>query len=156
MYIYQTESGYLLFLSVYFVWYIFLQLRRPCYHLHRYRQLSLPFWFHSRLHLNSASKCDDISCSEVIRALKLEDDPTLEEIEDRLGNFRTNISKYKKQKNAADKLIKGTSTKCRLLHFGIHSMLQTSTENWKLYEDNWSTIKIILKHSKTAKLLFRS
>ncbi|KJA29987.1 hypothetical protein HYPSUDRAFT_196279 [Hypholoma sublateritium FD-334 SS-4] len=53
-----------------------------------------------------ASKCDDISCSEVIRALKLEDDPTLEEIEDRLGNFRTNISKYKKQKTVADKLIK--------------------------------------------------
>ncbi|KAF8974240.1 hypothetical protein BDZ97DRAFT_1945601 [Flammula alnicola] len=54
-----------------------------------------------------ASKCDDISCSEVIRSLRLEDDPDLEDIEERLGQLKDNISECKKKKSAADKLVKG-------------------------------------------------
>ena len=54
-----------------------------------------------------ASKCDDISCSEVIRALRLEDDPQLEDIEDRLRLLRKEAAECKKRKSAAEILVKG-------------------------------------------------
>lgn len=54
-----------------------------------------------------ASKCDDISCSEVIRALRLEDDPVLEDIEDRLTTSRHDISECKRRKSTAEKEVKG-------------------------------------------------
>ncbi|KAJ3510297.1 hypothetical protein NLJ89_g4757 [Agrocybe chaxingu] len=54
-----------------------------------------------------ASKCDDISCSEVIRALRLEDDPELENIEDRLSSLKSETSEWKKKKSDAEKEIKG-------------------------------------------------
>ncbi|KAF8165415.1 Dynamin family-domain-containing protein [Crassisporium funariophilum] len=53
-----------------------------------------------------ASKCDDISCSEVIRALRLEDDPQLEDIEERLTLMRKESFQCKKKKNAAEVLVK--------------------------------------------------
>jgi hypothetical protein len=54
-----------------------------------------------------ASKCDDISCSEVIRALRLEDDPQLEDIEERLRLLRKEAVECKKRKSAAETLVKG-------------------------------------------------
>ena len=54
-----------------------------------------------------ASKCDDISCSEVISALRLEDDPVLEDIEDRLTTLRQDISNCKKKKSTVEKEVKG-------------------------------------------------
>lgn len=54
-----------------------------------------------------ASKCDDISCSEVIRALRLEDDPVLEDIEDRLTTSRHDISECKRKKSIAEKEVNG-------------------------------------------------
>lgn len=54
-----------------------------------------------------ASKCDDISCSEVIRALQLEDDPELEEIEERIEQYKDETKEWKQKKNDTEKNIKG-------------------------------------------------
>ncbi|KAE9410407.1 hypothetical protein BT96DRAFT_931168 [Gymnopus androsaceus JB14] len=53
-----------------------------------------------------ASKTDDISCSEVINALHLSDDPELEAIEDQLDKINDETSDWKKKKTNSDKLIK--------------------------------------------------
>ena len=71
--------------------------------------LCLTFQFLVLLIAFSASKCDDISCSEVIRALRLEDDPELEGIEDRLTTLRDDASECKKKKSAAEKEVKGSA-----------------------------------------------
>jgi len=55
----------------------------------------------------TASKCDDISCGEVIRALRLEDDPQLEDIEEKLFTLGKDNSASKRQKKDAEKLVKG-------------------------------------------------
>lgn len=54
-----------------------------------------------------ASKCDDISCSEVIRALRLDDDPVLEEIEARIEQYADETKVFKKKKAAAEGILKG-------------------------------------------------
>lgn len=54
-----------------------------------------------------ASKCDDISCSEVKRALNLQDDDELIEIEDRLDEYAGETKEWKKKKALADDLVKG-------------------------------------------------
>lgn len=59
------------------------------------------------LYIITASKCDDISCGEVIRALRLEDDPQLEDIEERLSSLERDSSSFKRQKKEAEKLVKG-------------------------------------------------
>ena len=64
-----------------------------------------------------ASKCDDISCSEVIGALGLHNDPELEPIEDRIDELSDQIKEKKKLKTEADKLLK--SAYCRLMRLGI-------------------------------------
>ncbi|KAJ7179183.1 hypothetical protein C8R46DRAFT_1072781 [Mycena filopes] len=53
-----------------------------------------------------ATKCDDISCSEAIRALGLDDDEELEVIEEKINRIRDNTSEWKKKKGAADRLVK--------------------------------------------------
>lgn len=53
-----------------------------------------------------ASKCDDISCGEVIRALHLEDDPQLEDIEEKLSALERDSSSSKRQKKDTEKLVK--------------------------------------------------
>ena len=60
-----------------------------------------------RLTRITASKCDDISCSEVIRALSLEDDPELEDIESRIDQYNVETSEWKKKKAETEKLAKG-------------------------------------------------
>ncbi|GJE84682.1 nuclear GTPase SLIP-GC [Phanerochaete sordida] len=49
-----------------------------------------------------ATKCDDISCSEVIRALKLEDDPELEAIEDEIDRCQNEMDEWKDKKQEAE------------------------------------------------------
>jgi hypothetical protein len=51
---------------------------------------------------NLATKCDDISCSEVIRALQLDDDPGLEEIESRLEQYHEETRVWKERKAEAE------------------------------------------------------
>ncbi|KAF8076309.1 hypothetical protein FPV67DRAFT_1664591 [Lyophyllum atratum] len=49
-----------------------------------------------------ASKCDDVSCSEVIRALRLEDDPELETIQEQLDQYEVEQSQWKKMKKSSE------------------------------------------------------
>ncbi|TFK83640.1 hypothetical protein K466DRAFT_528541 [Polyporus arcularius HHB13444] len=49
-----------------------------------------------------ASKCDDISCSEVIRALGLDDDPELEAIEEEIDQSKTETEEWKVKKAEAE------------------------------------------------------
>ncbi|KAG0709554.1 hypothetical protein DFH29DRAFT_792939, partial [Suillus ampliporus] len=53
-----------------------------------------------------ASKCDDISCSEVIPALGLEDDPELEEIEGRIEQYKEETAELKEKKVDAESWMK--------------------------------------------------
>lgn len=54
-----------------------------------------------------ATKCDDVSCSEAIGSLSLEDDPELEDIETRLRDVHNEIKECKGKKAAAEKVAKG-------------------------------------------------
>ncbi|KAI0721894.1 Dynamin family-domain-containing protein [Cerioporus squamosus] len=49
-----------------------------------------------------ASKCDDISCSEVIRALNLDDDPELDAIEEEIDRCKTETEEWKVKKAEAE------------------------------------------------------
>lgn len=60
-----------------------------------------------------ASKCDDISCSEVISALNLYDEPELIEMEDRIDALDESIKEQRNKKTGAEKEIKCTDTTCR-------------------------------------------
>ena len=61
-----------------------------------------------RLTQYAATKCDDISCSEVIHALTyLADDPELEEIEEQIDQCREETLEWRKKKAEAEKSIKG-------------------------------------------------
>ncbi|KAF5388296.1 hypothetical protein D9615_000347 [Tricholomella constricta] len=62
-----------------------------------------------------ASKCDDVSCSEVIRALHLGDDPDLEAIEDKLDQYNIETSQWKQGKKSAEKLTKDIDKGLKLL-----------------------------------------
>jgi hypothetical protein len=55
----------------------------------------------------TASKCDDISCGEVISALNLEDDPQLEEIEDKIHQNTAETRQRKANKTASEILLEG-------------------------------------------------
>jgi hypothetical protein len=55
-----------------------------------------------------ASKCDDISCSEVIRALNLDDDPELEAIEERISQHARETREWKHKKAEAEQTAKST------------------------------------------------
>ncbi|KAL1740588.1 hypothetical protein HDZ31DRAFT_85351 [Schizophyllum fasciatum] len=54
-----------------------------------------------------ATKCDDISCSEVKRALNLQDDDELVEIEERLDEYADETKEWKRKKALADDSVKG-------------------------------------------------
>ncbi|RPD61950.1 hypothetical protein L226DRAFT_613292 [Lentinus tigrinus ALCF2SS1-7] len=49
-----------------------------------------------------ATKCDDISCSEVIRALNLDEDPELEAIEEEIDKCKTETEEWKVKKAEAE------------------------------------------------------
>ncbi|KAF6762688.1 hypothetical protein DFP72DRAFT_876603 [Ephemerocybe angulata] len=74
-----------------------------------------------------ASKCDDISCSEVISALDLYSEPELEEIEERIESCREQTAEQKKKKAAADKAIKAKTEELK--------DLRDRTEDWKSHLD---------------------
>ncbi|KZT24461.1 hypothetical protein NEOLEDRAFT_1134832 [Neolentinus lepideus HHB14362 ss-1] len=54
-----------------------------------------------------ATKCDDISCSEVVRALNLDDEPELVEIEERIDLCNDDIEEWNNKKLEVDKVVKG-------------------------------------------------
>ncbi|KAJ7095314.1 hypothetical protein B0H15DRAFT_881283 [Mycena belliarum] len=53
-----------------------------------------------------ATKCDDISCSEVIQSLNLEDEPALGEIQEKIEKIKEETSESKKKKTALDRELK--------------------------------------------------
>lgn len=69
--------------------------------------LRWPALFIANLHI--ASKCDDISCSEVIRALNLDDDPELEAIEEEIDQSKTETEEWKAKKAEAEAAAHGMS-----------------------------------------------
>jgi hypothetical protein len=54
-----------------------------------------------------ATKTDDVSCSEVINALNLEDELDLQAIEAKIYNATEQMSDLKSQKISAEKRVKG-------------------------------------------------
>ncbi|KAG6918940.1 hypothetical protein DXG01_010595 [Tephrocybe rancida] len=77
-----------------------------------------------------ASKCDDVSCSEVIRALRLEDDPELEKIEARLETYDDESSNWKVAKSAEEKSAKAIEKELK----GLREILAE-------YEDHLDALK---------------
>jgi len=69
--------------------------------------------------ISSASKCDDISCSEVVRALSIHDDPELEKIEAQIEDIEDELTVWKQAENEAQKHVKGLSK------FGISQMIHS-------------------------------
>ncbi|KAJ7667949.1 hypothetical protein DFH06DRAFT_1280748 [Mycena polygramma] len=66
-----------------------------------------------------ATKCDDISCSEVIPVLGLDDDPELEQIQEKIERIADETTETKRAKTAADKLVKAVEKEmkhCRAVH----------------------------------------
>jgi hypothetical protein len=61
--------------------------------------------FHTKYRV--ATKCDDISCSEVIPALKLDDDPELEAIDDRIDDCTERATEWKQKEKEAKGAVKG-------------------------------------------------
>ena len=57
--------------------------------------------------MSIATKCDDISCSEVIRALSLDDDPELQLVEDEIEKCKDEIDEWKSKKTDAESAAKG-------------------------------------------------
>ena len=58
-----------------------------------------------------ASKCDDVSCKEVIDALGLHDDDDLLAIEDRIEECDDKIAELKPEENSAKATLSGQSTR---------------------------------------------
>lgn len=56
---------------------------------------------------HTASKCDDVSCTEVINALDLSDNPELEKIEEQIDQCKEDTVKWRKKKAEAEASIKG-------------------------------------------------
>ena len=61
-----------------------------------------------------ATKCDDISCSEVIRALNLDDDPELEKINDEIDQCHEDTDTWKEKKGDAEAAAKGLLILCHV------------------------------------------
>ncbi|KAH9844070.1 Dynamin family-domain-containing protein [Rhodofomes roseus] len=60
-----------------------------------------------------ASKCDDVSCSEVIQALSLEDEPELEAIEEQIGRCRIETNEWRRKKADAEDSVKDMEAKLK-------------------------------------------
>ncbi|KAJ3773109.1 hypothetical protein FB446DRAFT_18931 [Lentinula raphanica] len=78
-------------------------------------QLKMDGNYHDHTITFIASKTDDISCSEVISALHLEDDPELEEIESELEKINEETEQVTTAKRYLDKSIKGFETQLKTL-----------------------------------------
>ncbi|KAF8193876.1 hypothetical protein K438DRAFT_826817 [Mycena galopus ATCC 62051] len=78
-----------------------------------------------------ATKCDDISCSEVIAALpELHDSPELDEIQEKIEKIADETTETKKLKASADKLAKSIEAELKRLR-AIHSEHKEHLECFK-------------------------
>ncbi|KAJ7507726.1 hypothetical protein B0H11DRAFT_1968347 [Mycena galericulata] len=83
-----------------------------------------------------ATKCDDISCSEVIPALNLEDDLELEGIQERIEKIADETSEQKKKKGDADRLVKSLAKELK----GIRAVEQEYQEHLQALKDGKSFV----------------
>ncbi|KAJ6599136.1 hypothetical protein DFH09DRAFT_1130225 [Mycena vulgaris] len=60
-----------------------------------------------------ATKCDDVSCSEVIPSLNLEDDPDLEEIQEKIEKIADETTEWKQKKAANERLLKSVDAELK-------------------------------------------
>ncbi|KDQ17600.1 hypothetical protein BOTBODRAFT_29776 [Botryobasidium botryosum FD-172 SS1] len=67
-----------------------------------------------------ATKCDDISSSEIIRALQLKDDPVLQKIEADLGELQSETRKWKSKMTAAEKTLKRVGGELKRMRAAIN------------------------------------
>ncbi|KAG2077497.1 hypothetical protein BDR04DRAFT_1196025 [Suillus decipiens] len=74
-----------------------------------------------------ASKCDDISCSEVIPALSLEDDPELEEIEGRIEQYKEEAADLKEKKADAESSMKAIDKQLKTVRSFLEEYEQHKT-----------------------------
>ncbi|KAG2146754.1 hypothetical protein DEU56DRAFT_786239 [Suillus clintonianus] len=82
-----------------------------------------------------ASKCDDISCSEVIPALGLEDDPELEEIEGRIEQYKEETAELKEKKTDTESLMKSIDKELKQVRAFLNEYEQhkTALENGETF-----------------------
>jgi len=75
----------------------------------------------------TASKCDDISCGEVIRALNLEDEPELEDIEAKIAENTRETRQWKTKKETAE-----ATLKCKIIPFCFQSSVSMLLQVWSV------------------------
>ncbi|KAG2135905.1 uncharacterized protein EDB93DRAFT_1303704 [Suillus bovinus] len=82
-----------------------------------------------------ASKCDDISCSEVIPALGIEDDPELEEIEGRIERYKKDTADLKKRKTDAESSMKAIDKQLKNVRALLteYEQHKTALENGEMF-----------------------
>ncbi|KAG1755777.1 hypothetical protein EDB19DRAFT_1956649 [Suillus lakei] len=82
-----------------------------------------------------ASKCDDISCSEVIPALGVEDDPELEEIEGRIEQYKEETAVLKEKKSDAESSMKAIDKQLKQFRAFLQEYEQhkTALENGEIF-----------------------
>ncbi|GLB33731.1 putative dynamin family protein [Lyophyllum shimeji] len=95
-----------------------------------------------------ASKCDDVSCSEVIRALHLEEDPELEAIEERLDQHEIETTQWKKTKKSAEAKTKAIEKELK----GLRDLSREYQEHLEALQDGRSfTPRLTAKFKTKAK-----
>ncbi|KAF9569032.1 hypothetical protein CPC08DRAFT_790765 [Agrocybe pediades] len=91
-----------------------------------------------------ATKCDDVSCQEIIPALDLGDDPDLEEIQDRLDDLAREIKASKKAKRDAEILKKSIEKNMK----GIREQIKEDENHLQALEDGEEFVPTIKKSKK--------
>ncbi|KAG2348817.1 hypothetical protein BDR05DRAFT_873352 [Suillus weaverae] len=88
-----------------------------------------------------ASKCDDISCSEVIPALGVEDDPELEEIEGRIEQYKEETADLKEKKTDAESSMKAIDKQLKEVRAFLAECEQhkTALENGEIFAPQLTT-----------------
>ncbi|KAG6894378.1 hypothetical protein C0992_006392 [Termitomyces sp. T32_za158] len=95
-----------------------------------------------------ASKCDDVSCSEIIRALQLEEDPELEAIEERIESFNDEKYTWKKTKDFVEGSLKAMKKELK----GLREVLAKDQGQLKALKDGRSfTPRLTAEKSKPNK-----
>ncbi|KAJ7638747.1 hypothetical protein FB45DRAFT_988699 [Roridomyces roridus] len=95
-----------------------------------------------------ATKCDDISCSEVIPALGLDDEPELEEIQEKIEHIADQTSEYKKKRSELDGVRKSLDPKVKHLQ----AVLEEHEEHLEALKDGRSfVLKLTGPKSKAPK-----
>ncbi|KAK7061658.1 nuclear GTPase SLIP-GC [Favolaschia claudopus] len=95
-----------------------------------------------------ASKCDDISCSEVIGSLGLHDDLELEEIQEKIERISDETTEHKVSKMAADKAVKSAEADLKRAR-AVHSEYK---EQLECFEDGKPFVpKLTAKAKKSDK-----